>query len=77
MANEDLVTIATYITAVEADMAKARLTAEGIPAFAAGGAPFAGATGIHLQVAPDDAERAREVLGIADTQPDRPKRPYR
>ncbi len=75
MANEDLVTIATYITAVEADMAKARLAAEGIRAFELGGLPFAGATGISLQVSPDDAERAREVLGIADTQPDRPRRP--
>jgi hypothetical protein len=73
--SRDLVTIAHFSTVIEADMAKSQLRAEGIMAFVGGAAtgvmPYlAGGGGIALQVADDDAQRSREVLGL--TEPDGP-----
>ena len=68
--SRDLVTIAHFNTVIEADMAKSQLDAEGILAFvvnagAVGVMPYLGPSGgVRLQVAEDDAERAREVLGF-------------
>ncbi len=66
----DLVTVASFPDAAEAQLAKERLELEGIPAFVigaqtAGVMPFlTGPTGgVRLQVAPGYVERAREVLG--------------
>jgi hypothetical protein len=66
----DLVTVASFPDAAEAQLAKERLELEGIPAFVigaqtAGVMPFlTGPTGgVRLQVAPGHVERAREVLG--------------
>ncbi len=66
----DLVTVARFPDAPEADLARERLALEGIRAFVLdelGDAvmPFmiASTGGIRLQVAPEDAERAREILG--------------
>ena len=68
---EDLVTVASYPEASEAELAKERLELEGVAAFVIGGQtagvmPFLpGATGlVRLQVASTDAERAREILGL-------------
>jgi hypothetical protein len=68
--SRDLVTIAHFNTVIEAEMAKSQLGAEGIGAFLAGAGtlgvmPYLGPSGgIQLQVAEDDVERAREVLGM-------------
>ena len=66
----DLVTIATFPDGPEADLARERLELEGIRAFVLDDAtaavmPFMTPStgGIRLQVAPEDAERAREILG--------------
>ena len=66
----DLVTIATFPGPVEAEIAKSRLESEGIPSFlgnelASGMMPFLkpGLGGVSLQVARDDVERAKEILG--------------
>ncbi len=66
----DLVTVATYSTIVEAEIAKGRLAVEGIRAFvldkgAAGVMPYLAASmgGIRLQVEPGDEAKAREILG--------------
>jgi hypothetical protein len=66
----DLVTIATFADVPEAELAKERLQLEGIDAFVfsentAGIMPFLNPAtgGIRLQVQPQDAERAREILG--------------
>jgi hypothetical protein len=66
----DLVTVATIPDAPDADLARERLELEGIQAFVLDGQsdavmPFmvASTGGIRLQVAPEDAERAREILG--------------
>ena len=83
MVDEDMVTVATFGSAFEADMARSRLQAEGIAAVEIGGAsagvmPFLAASGgIQLRVAADDAERAREILGLAESGPEPPKEPYR
>ncbi len=68
----DLVTIATFTSTVDAELAKSRLESEGIAAMlgnelASGMMPFLGAGlgGVSLQVAQHDAERAREILGDA------------
>jgi hypothetical protein len=65
----DLVTVAAFPDAAEAELAKERLGLEGIEAFVIGGQtagvmPFlTGPTGgVRLQVSPRDADRAREVL---------------
>jgi hypothetical protein len=67
---DDLVTVASFPDAAEAELARERLELEGITAFVIGGQtagvmPFlTGPTGgVRLQVAPGDAERAREALG--------------
>jgi hypothetical protein len=66
----NLVTIATFPDAPEADLARERLALEGIRAFVLDEQgdvvmPFmiASTGGIRLQVAPEDAECAREILG--------------
>jgi hypothetical protein len=65
----DLVTVASFLDAAEAELARERLALEGIPAFVigaqtAGVMPFLTAPtgGVRLQVAPGDLDRAREVL---------------
>jgi hypothetical protein len=67
---DDLVTVAAFPDASEAELARERLELEGIAAFVigaqtAGVMPFlTGPTGgVRVQVAPRDVERAREVLG--------------
>jgi hypothetical protein len=64
-----LVTVATFTTLVEAEMARVRLERIGIPAFlgnsvAVGVMPFLGNDlgGISLQVLEKDADQARELL---------------
>jgi hypothetical protein len=66
---ETLVTVATFSTPVEAEMARVRLERLGIPAFlgnaiAVGVMPYLGNDlgGISLQVLEKDAEQARELL---------------
>ncbi|MDB4993811.1 MAG: phosphatidylinositol-4-phosphate 5-kinase [Myxococcaceae bacterium] len=66
---ETLVTVATFTTPVEAEMARVRLERLGIPAFlgnaiAVGVMPYLGNDlgGISLQVLEKDAEQARELL---------------
>jgi hypothetical protein len=68
-AQETLVTVATFTTPVEAEMARVRLERLGIRAFlgnaiAVGVMPFLGNDlgGISLQVLETDAEQARELL---------------
>jgi hypothetical protein len=66
MANQDLVTVYTVNNAVEAEIIKNALSAEGIRAFIEGEnqAGEAGLTGIEIQiqVANSDADRARKFL---------------
>jgi hypothetical protein len=69
MSPVDLVTIATFPDGPEADLARQRLEFEGIRAFVLdeqsdGVMPFmiSSTGGIRLQVAPEDASRAREIL---------------
>lgn len=66
----DLVTVATFSTIIEAEIAKGRLAVEGIRAFvldqaSAGVMPFMAASmgGIRLQVEPKDEAKAKEILG--------------
>lgn len=73
---ESLVTVATFPTAMEANLAKGCLEAAGIPAFLADeqmvGMNWHMAIllgGVKLQVGPDDAEEAVEILGLA-AEPD-------
>jgi hypothetical protein len=77
MANEDeLTTVATFSTRAEADLAQERLANEGVDAFVfdemtSGLMPYVtNASGIRLQVPTEQAQRAREVLGV-----DIPQRP--
>lgn len=70
-ADADLVTVATFHTPVEAEMARERLASEGIPAFltnaaAVGMMPFLGNDlgGIGLQVTVHNEKTAREILGV-------------
>jgi hypothetical protein len=66
---DELVTVATFLDAPEAELARERLELEGIRAFVIGGQsagvmPYLGESmGIRLQVDPKDAEQAREILG--------------
>jgi hypothetical protein len=67
---DDLITVASYPDAAEAELAKERLELEGVAAFVIGGQtagvmPFlTGPTGgVRLQVGRLDADRAREILG--------------
>jgi hypothetical protein len=66
----DLVTVATFSDAPEAQLARERLELEGIRAFVfddqtAGVMPFLAGSmgGVRLQVAPEDEQRSREILG--------------
>jgi hypothetical protein len=66
----DLVTVATFSDVSQAELARERLELEGVRAFvldeqAGGVMPFLTNSmgGIRVQVAPEDAARAREVLG--------------
>ncbi|HEY5146920.1 MAG TPA: DUF2007 domain-containing protein [Polyangiaceae bacterium] len=68
---DDLITVASYPDAAEAELAKERLELEGVAAFVIGGQtagvmPFlTGPTGgVRLQVGRLDADRAREILGM-------------
>jgi hypothetical protein len=67
---DDLVTIATFSSTVDAELAKSRLESEGINValgneLASGLMPYLGSGlgGVTLQVANHDVERAKEVLG--------------
>jgi hypothetical protein len=69
MENE-LVTVATFPDVAEAELARERLELEGIRAFVIGAQtggvmPFLTGPegGIQVQVDPQDAQRAKEVLG--------------
>lgn len=69
--DEDLVTIGKFDSPMLAELAKARLESEGIRSYlgnemAVGVMPFlsSGLGGVSLQVAPADAERAREILSV-------------
>jgi len=66
----DLVTVAVFPDLPEAELAKERLTLEGVDAFVlnagtAGTMPFLTDKegGIHVQVSTEDVEKAREILG--------------
>jgi len=66
---DDLVTIATFRTPGEAELARQRLELEGVLAFssnamAVGVMPFLGADlgGVELKVAKTDVARAKEIL---------------
>lgn len=66
---DDLVTVATFPDASEAQLAKERLELEGVRAFVigaqvAGVMPYlaGGAGGVRVQVEPKDLIRAREIL---------------
>lgn len=70
MASDDLVTVATFPDVAQAELARERLELEGIRAFVldeqtGGVMPFMVSSigGIRVQVAPGDADKAREVLG--------------
>jgi hypothetical protein len=69
---DELITVATFSTRAEADLAQDRLKVEGVDAFVfddmtAGVMPYlAGPSGIRVQVPTEQAARAREVLGIED-----------
>ncbi len=66
---DELLTVATFPDVAEAELAKERLESEGIRAFvldaqAGGVMPYlAQSGGVRVQVAHEDAVRAREVLG--------------
>jgi hypothetical protein len=70
----ELVTVATFSSVLEAEMAKERLESEGIAALVAdGGAggvmPFiASSSGVRVQVAETEVERAKEILGPSDDE---------
>jgi len=59
----DLVTVASYTSVTEAQLAKTRLEAEGIPSFLHNDDFTGGGLGdVHLRVVADLAERAHDVL---------------
>jgi hypothetical protein len=66
---DDLITVASFPDVAEAELARERLELEGIRAFVidaqtAGVMPFLtnAIGGIRVQVEPQDAERAKEIL---------------
>jgi hypothetical protein len=67
--SDELVTVATFHDAPEAELARERLELEGIRAFVLGGQaagvmPYlAESMGIRLQVEAEYADEAREILG--------------
>jgi len=74
---DELVTVATFQTPVEAELAKERLELEGITAFlknemAVGVMPYLGSAlgGIELQVPERDAAAAREILEPPPQEPE-------
>jgi hypothetical protein len=76
MAEEDeLTTVASFSTRAEADLAQDQLRLEGIEAFVLGDMtstvmPFLGGSlSIRLQVPTEQAEKAREVLGLSGGSP--------
>ncbi len=69
--SEQLVTIATFATAIEANLARTKLESEGIECFLAdeyrGHQPYLPVGGVKLQVRDTDAQRAIEILGDSST----------
>ena len=71
--DESIVTIATYQSLLEADLARAELEMAGIEAFVANAVSVQSfismpETGVELQVAQDDVDRAKEIIsGMADS----------
>lgn len=69
MPQDELVTVATFKDLPEAQLAQERLELEGVRAFVMDGQagavmPYlAESMGIRLQVEPQDAEKAKEILG--------------
>ncbi len=67
---DELVTVATFPDVAEAELARERLELDGVQAFvidALGGGvmPYiAGSTGVRVQVPREQADRAREILGV-------------
>lgn len=71
--NDTLLTIATFSSTVDAEIAQSRLASEGIASFlgnelASGLMPFLGPGlgGVSLQVTHENAERAKEILGVSE-----------
>ncbi len=60
---EELVTVATFGSAGEAELARSRLLCEGIAALLVGEHEVAAARGVRLQVRPEAGDRAAEILG--------------
>jgi hypothetical protein len=74
---ESFVTVATFEKAAEAQLARNRLEEEGIDAFLEGAETavmFANPGGVKLQVAAEDEDRARAILGQRRNWPDKPER---
>jgi len=70
---DELVTVATFPDVAEAQLARERLSLDGVEAFVidaltGGVMPFLTSStgGIRVQVAAGDAQRAREILGVTD-----------
>ncbi len=69
--DRDLVTVARFSNSAEAELARERLGLEGLEAFVVGTAtasvvPHVTSEGaLELQVAPENAQQAREILGVA------------
>ena len=67
---DELTTVATFSNTAEADLARERLELEGIRAFVRGAVTahvvphMSDAGSVAVQVATEDAERAREALNI-------------
>jgi hypothetical protein len=68
---DDLVTVATFADASQAQMAKERLELDGVRAFVigaqvAGVMPYlgGGSGGVRVQVEPKDLSRAKEILAL-------------
>lgn len=67
-----MVTIRTYPADIEAQLDRARLEAEGIPAVVVGVGVVleGGMSGVKLKVSDEDAERALEVLRQEPPEPE-------
>lgn len=63
--SDELRQIATFGNALAAQLARARLEAEGIPAFLTNEHGSSAGGGVGLQVAESDVARARELLGAS------------
>ena len=69
--NDSLVTVGTFLNHIEADLAKSALEAAGIDAMilsddCGGVRPHLWMGGIRLLVRDDDAQRALEILNLAE-----------